>query len=42
MFDYLKTLYRSMKLATYYNQVAINTPKHELRDELAALMSIKG
>lgn len=41
MFDYLKTLYRSMKLAAYYNQVATTTPRHEVRDELAALMTIK-
>lgn len=42
MFDYLKLLYSSMKLASVYNEVAKTTPKHELRDELAALMSIKG
>jgi hypothetical protein len=41
MFDYLKTLYRSMKLASYYNEIASTTPRHEMRDELAALMAIK-
>jgi hypothetical protein len=41
MFDYLKTLYRSIKLASYYSEVASSTPRHEVRDELAALMSIK-
>jgi hypothetical protein len=41
MFDYLKTLYRSMQLASYYNQVAMNTPRHEVRAELAALMTMK-
>ena len=41
MFDYLKTFYHSMKLASYYNHVAINTPAHEVRDELAALMTVK-
>jgi hypothetical protein len=41
MFDYLKTLYRSMQLGTYYNQVAMGTPRHQVRDELAALVAMK-
>jgi hypothetical protein len=41
MFDYLKALYHSIKLASYYNQVASSIPRHKVRDELAALMSIK-
>ena len=41
MFDYLKTLYQSMKYATYYNQVAQNTPRSQVRDELAEIMSMK-
>jgi hypothetical protein len=41
MFDYLKTLYRSIKLASYYNEIAASTPRHSLRDELTALMAMK-
>ena len=41
MFDYLKTLYNSMKLASYYAEVAQRTPSHQLRDEMAALLSVK-
>jgi hypothetical protein len=41
MFDYLKTLYRSMKLASYYNNVADKTPPHRLRDELLSIMHAK-
>ena len=41
MFDYLKTLYSSMKLAAYYSEVAQRTPSTQLRDEMAALMLIK-
>ncbi len=41
MFNYLKTLYSSMKLAAYYNEIATTAPRHEIRNELAAFMSIK-
>jgi hypothetical protein len=41
MISYLKTLYSSMKLAAYYAEVARRTPDHQLRDEMAALLSIK-
>jgi hypothetical protein len=39
MFDYLKTLYQSMKYASLYGQVADNTPRHQVRDELTQIMS---
>jgi len=41
MFDYLKTLYQSMKYASYYSQVADKTPRHQVRDELAEIMSVR-
>jgi hypothetical protein len=41
MFDYLKTLYQSMKYASYYKEVADNTPRNQVRDELAQIMSIR-
>jgi hypothetical protein len=41
MIEYLKTLYNSLKLAAYYSEVAQHTPSHQLRDEMAALMTIK-
>jgi hypothetical protein len=41
MFEYLKTLYNSLKLAAYYAEVAQRTPTSQLRDEMAALMTIK-
>ena len=41
MFDYLKTLYQSMKYASYYSQVADKPPRHQVRDELAEIMSVR-
>jgi len=41
MIEYLKTLYNSMKLAAYYAEIANRTPSHQLRDEMAALMTVK-
>ena len=41
MFDYLKTLYSSMKMAAYYSEVAQRTPASQLRNEMTALMLLK-
>ena len=41
MFDYLKTLYQSMKYASYYNQVADKTPRHQVRDQLTDIMTVR-
>jgi hypothetical protein len=30
-----------MKYASYYNQVADNSPRHQVRDELAQIMSLR-
>ena len=40
MFHYLKTLYRSMQVASYYDHVARTTSKERLRDEINMLMAI--
>ena len=40
MFDYLKTVYRSMKVADYQYQMAFGPTEGIMRDELVALLSI--
>ena len=41
MFDYLKTLYNSMKMGAYYSEVAKHTPNNHLVDEMTALMFLR-
>lgn len=41
MFEYLKTLYNSMRLGAYYAERAKNMSESQLRDEMAALIALK-